>query len=214
MQHESRAVGAGSSSRKAFNATFATSKRQERDLSASKVAEKNPMNLGAEITEITGKSRIFGKINSNMRGGVQINMEPPTISRSPKSKVKNSQVRDEILKNLGSNLSHKEKSNSPRRREDRGSSFIEILSSGSSSKGTGSSGSSGRSNTSLILENDDGASSSDAGVSSDFSNGRCNRPHASSSDIADEDEDEGDGIISLGKMKWFYELNEKQDSEP
>jgi len=64
-----------------------------------------------------------------------------------------------------------------------------------------------------MLENDDGAcSSSDAGASSDFSNGHCNRHLASSSDIADED-DEGDGIISLGKMKWFFELNEKQQTE-
>lgn len=124
-------------------------------------------------------------------------------------------MRENILKNLGANLAGKEKSNSPRRHQDRGSSFHEVLSSGSSSKVTGSSGagSSGRSNASLILENDDGASSSDAGASSDFSNGHCNRHLASSSDIADED-DEGDGIISLGKMKWFFEINEKQAEDP
>jgi hypothetical protein len=129
---------------------------------------------------------------------VQIKREvvPP---RSPKSGV---QIRDNILEKLGANINIKEKSNSPRRHEDRGSSFHEVLSSGTSSKGTGSSGSSGRSNASLILENDDAASSSDAGASSDFSNGHCGRHHhhASSCDIADED-DEGDGIIPLGKMK-------------
>lgn len=135
-------------------------------------------------------------------------MEPP-VPRSPKTKVQICQMRDHILKNLGANLVHQEKSNSPRRHEERGSSFHEVLSVGSSSKGTGSSGSSGPSNNSLILENDDSASSSDAGASSDFSNGRCTRHHGSSSEIADEDE-EGDGIISLGKMKWFFELNEKQ----
>ena len=30
--------------------------------------------------------------------------------------------------------------------------------------------------------------------------------------MADEDE-EGDGIITLGKMKWFFELNENQTSD-
>ena len=117
------------------------------------------------------------------------------------------------MKSLAPNLAHKEKSNSPRRHEERGSSFHEVLSSVSSSKGTGSSGiSADHSNTSSIL--DDSASSSDAGVSSDFSNGHCNRHHhGSSSNIADEDEEDGDGIISLGKMKWFFELNEKQTTE-
>lgn len=136
-----------------------------------------------------------------------------TVPRSPKCKVQICQMRDHILKNLGPNLVHKEKSNSPRRHEDRGSSFHEVLSVGTSSKVTGSSGTSGSgtSNNSLILENDDSASSSDAGVSSDFSNGRCTRHHGSSSEIADEDED-GDGIISLGKMKWFFELNENQQT--
>ena len=135
----------------------------------------------------------------------------PTISRSPKPRVQICQMRDHILKNLGPNLIHQGKSNSPRWQEERGSSFHEVLSVGSSSKGTGSIGSSGPSNNSLILENDDSASSSDAGVSSDFSNGHCTRHHGSSSVIADEDE-EGDGIISLGKMKWFFELNDKQQT--
>jgi hypothetical protein len=48
------------------------------------------------------------------------------------------------------------------------------------------------------------------GASSDFSNGHCKGHHASTSQIADEEEEEGDGIISLGKMKWFFELNEKE----
>ena len=135
----------------------------------------------------------------------------PIVPRSPKSKVQICQMRDHILKNLGPKLPHKEKSNSPRRHEERGSSFHEVLSVGTSSQGNGSSGSSAPSNNSLILENDDGASSSDAGASSDFSNGRCTRHHGSSSEIADEDE-EGDGIISLGKMKWFFEINEKQQT--
>ena len=119
-------------------------------------------------------------------------------------------LRENMLTSLGVNIHQKEKCNSPVRREERGSSFHEVLSSGGSSNGTGSNctGSSGRSNNSLILENDDGASSSDAGASSDFSNVNCHVHQASSSDIADEEE-EGDDIISLGKMKWFFELNEK-----
>ena len=112
------------------------------------------------------------------------------------------------MKNLGT--SPKEKFSSPRRPEDRGSSFHEVLSSGSSSKGTGSSV---PSNISLSIENDDGASSSDVGASSDFSNGHCKGNHASTSQIADEEDEDGDGIISLGKMKWFFELNEKEAGE-
>ena len=189
-------------------ATFTTSKRAERDLSTSVKKEKKALFETAMATEITEKSRVFGKLNSNKRGAVQ--MDAP-VPRSPKCKVQICQMRDHILKNLGPNLVHKEKSNSPRRQEERGSSFHEVLSVGSSSKGTGSSGSSGPSNNSLILENDDSASSSDAGASSDFSNGHCARHHGSSSEIADEDE-EGDGIISLGKMKWFFELNETQQT--
>lgn len=51
-------------------------------------------------------------------------------------------------------------------------------------------------------------------MSSDFSNGNCKGGHhGSSSQIADEEDEDGDGIISLGKMKWFFELNEKQTNE-
>ena len=102
----------------------------------------------------------------------------------------------------------KEKSNSPRRREERGSSFHEVISSDLSSKGTGSSGISGCSNGSLLLENEDSASS---GASLNFSNGHSHRHNSASSDIADEDDEDGD--ISLGKMKWFFEINEKQDAD-
>ena len=68
------------------NATFATSKRPERDLSTSIIGEQKQgcQKLAADITEISGKSRIFDKTNSNMRsGGVQINMED-IAPRSPK----------------------------------------------------------------------------------------------------------------------------------
>jgi hypothetical protein len=133
--------------------------------------------MGPQFTEITAKSRIFDTINSNMRsGGAQIKVETIT-PRSPKTKLQNKGLRDNILTSLGANLHHKEKSKSPLRREDRGSSFHEVLSQGSSSNGTGSNctGSSGRTNNSLILENDDSASSSDAGASSDFSNAHCHR---------------------------------------
>ncbi len=67
------------------NATFATSKRAERDLSTSIIREQKQASkkLAAEITEMSGKSRIFDKINSNMRSGVQINMEA-IAPRSPK----------------------------------------------------------------------------------------------------------------------------------
>lgn len=173
-----------------------SAKRIERDLSTTTMGckKKRPSVQSAQITEISASSQIMGKNNSKMINGLK-----PTSSRGEER-------RKTILNNLGVNIHMKEKSNSPRRREERGSSFHEVISSDLSSKGTGSSGISGCSNaSSLLLENDDSASS---GASLNFSNGH--RHHSASSDIADEDED---GDISLGKMKWFFEINEKQDSD-
>ena len=190
-----------------------TAKRGERDYSATMIKKekaKNSTQKHLAFTEIEGVSRIFGNINSNFRGGEEI-VKGSQVTRSPKRKGQIGQVRDHIINSLGAEISLKDKKITPRVREERGSSFHEVLSSGSSSKGASSGSSAIRSNTSLILENDC-ASSSDAGNSSDFSNGNCTRHiPGSSSDIAD-DEEEGDGIISLGKMKWFFELNEKNQT--
>ena len=86
MEQESSSRVSGGLSRQVFNATLATSKRQERDLSSQKLNETKANLIGAEITEITTNSRMFGKLNSNKRSGVQINMEAPA-PRSPKAKI-------------------------------------------------------------------------------------------------------------------------------
>ena len=108
---------------------FATAKRAERELSTSVVKEMNPLiqNLDAEITEISSNSRMSDKINSNKRSGVQINMDA-AIPRNPKTKIQTNHVRDHIMNKLGA--SPKQKFSSPRRPEERGSSFHDVLSSG------------------------------------------------------------------------------------
>jgi hypothetical protein len=63
------------------------------------------------------------------------------------------------------------------------------------------------------LENDDGASSSDAGLSSNFSNGHCRRHHGSSSDMADEDDEDGDGIFPFRNMDIDFEISKKENNE-
>lgn len=83
--------------------TFTTSKRAERDLSTSVKKDKKALFETCVAAEITGNSRVFGKLNSNKRGALQ--MEPP-VPRSPKTKVQICQMRDHILKNLGANLVH------------------------------------------------------------------------------------------------------------
>lgn len=73
LQADSRVVAASGSSR--LNPTFVTTKRTEREFSTSAaVKDKKPFIqtlVGDEITEMATSPRMFGKINSKMRGGVE-----------------------------------------------------------------------------------------------------------------------------------------------
>lgn len=162
----------------------------------------------------SGMSEINGIINDGVR--IQNNSKIrvlPMAGATKESVCKNAeigQVRENLLSKIGADRRREEISGA-RRREERGSSFNQGLQSGQNSSGRRNS----TINSSLIIDHDDSASSSDAGVtSSNFSNGHSRQLCSSSgSSQGDLDEEGGDDDGDLeNKIRWFFKTIEKQEA--